>query len=100
MLTSRNVVPYYELPVYRTGNSPAINGIGDGEMLGPGGARPAGPWPEGQSLVVHSSNIQLKGIPNELVLFVRGRPISIVMIKAALRIVVSIPKIKRSYYLP
>ena len=34
MLTSRNVVPYYELPVYRTGNLPAINGIGDGEMLG------------------------------------------------------------------
>ena len=55
MLTSRNVVPYYELPVYRTGTSPAINGIGDGEMLGPGGARPAGSWPEGQSLVVHSS---------------------------------------------
>ena len=35
MLTSRHVVPYYELPVYRTGHLPAINGIGDGEMLGP-----------------------------------------------------------------
>ena len=46
MLTRRNVVPYYELPVYRTGNLPAIHGIGDGEMLGPGGARPAGSWPE------------------------------------------------------
>ena len=73
MLTSRNVVPYYELPVYRTGNLPPINGIGDGEMLGPGAARPAGSWPEGQSLVVHSSNIQLNGIPDKLVIFVRDR---------------------------
>ena len=71
MLTSRNVVPYYELPVYRTGNLPPINGIGDGEMLGPGGARPAGSWPEGQSVVVHSSNIQLNSSPDKLVIFVR-----------------------------
>ena len=49
MLTGRNVVPYYELPVYRTGNLPAINGIGDGEMLGPGGARPARSWPVPQT---------------------------------------------------
>ena len=64
---SRNVVPYYELPVYRTGNLPAINGIGDGEML------PNGTWPQGQSLPVHSSNIQLNGIPDKLLIFVRNR---------------------------
>ena len=52
---------------------PTINGIGDGEMLGPGGARPAGSWPKGQSLVVHSSHIQSNGIPDKLVLFVRDR---------------------------
>ena len=73
MLTSRNVVPYYELLVYRTGNLPATNGIGDGEMFGPGGARSAGSWPEGQSVVVHSSNIQLNGIPEKLVILVRDR---------------------------
>ena len=73
MRTSRNVVPYYELPVYRTGNLLTINGIGDGKMLGPGGARPAGSWPEGQSVVVHSSNIQFNGIPDKLVIFVRDR---------------------------
>ena len=66
MLTSRNVVPYYELPVYRTGNLPAINGIGDGEML------PNGTWPQGQSLPVHSSNIQMNGIPDKLLIFVRN----------------------------
>ena len=68
MLTSRNVVTYYELPVDRRGNLPAIDGIEDGERLGPGGARPAGSWPEGQSVVVHSSNIQLNGIPDKLVI--------------------------------
>ena len=73
MLTSRNVVPYLELPVYIRCNLPAINGIGDGEMLGPGGARPAGSWPEGQSVVVHSSNIRLNGIPAGLAIFVRDR---------------------------
>jgi len=31
MLASRNVVPYYELPVYRTTNLPLVNGRGNGE---------------------------------------------------------------------
>ena len=66
MLSSRNVVPYYELPVYRTTNLPAITGRGNGEYIAAAGA-----FPRGGSGVINSSNIQLNGIPDKLILFVR-----------------------------
>ena len=66
MLSSRNVVPYYELPVYRTNNLPQITGRGDGEY------NPVtGSFPIGETKTINSSNIQLNGIPDKLIMFVR-----------------------------
>jgi hypothetical protein len=65
MLDARNVVPYYEFPVYRTTNFPEIVGRGFG-IIGANGR-----FSEGASAVLNSSNIQLNGIPDKLVIFVR-----------------------------
>ena len=65
MLEARNVVPYYEFPVYRTTNFPDIVGRGAGTMLADGTFR------EGQTAFLQSSNIQLNGIPDKLLIFVR-----------------------------
>jgi hypothetical protein len=65
MLDARNVVPYYEFPVYRTTNFPDIVGRGTG-LIGANGR-----FSEGGSAVLNSSNIQLNGIPDKLVIFVR-----------------------------
>ena len=72
MLTSRNVVPYCELPVYKTINLPEFRGRGDGEMRGAGiaGAVP-GTFAISPTVPIQSSNIQLNGIPDKLVIFVR-----------------------------
>ena len=53
MLTSRNVVPYYELPVYKTVNLSAFPGRGNGEM------RADGTFLVPPTTPVQSSNIQL-----------------------------------------
>jgi len=69
MLPSRNVVPYYELPVYRTNSYPAIAGRGNGTY------NPAtGSFNAGGTAVLNSSNIQLNGIPDKLIMFVRKTP--------------------------
>ena len=65
MLDARNVVPYYEFPVYRTTNFPDIVGRGTG-LIGANGR-----FSEGGSAVLNSSNIQLNGIPDKLLIFVR-----------------------------
>ena len=51
LMESRNVVPFYELPRYITGNLPIFN-------------------PQ-QTQVVRTSNIQLNQIPDKLIIFVR-----------------------------
>jgi hypothetical protein len=65
MLDARNVVPYYEFPVYRTTNFPEIVGRGFGIIADDG------TFSEGGTAVLNSSNIQLNGIPDKLVIFVR-----------------------------
>ena len=66
MLQSRNVVPFFELPVYRTVNFPPIAGRGNGQALnGTGG------FVEGGFQTLSSANIQLAGIPDKLIIFVR-----------------------------
>lgn len=68
MLDPRNVVPFYELPVYRTSNFdvlPARPNYGqagtDGKFL------------DAEPRTLQSSNIQLSGIPDKLIIFVRKR---------------------------
>ena len=65
MLEARNVVPYYEFPVYRTTNFPDIAGRGAGTI------QADGTFSEGGRSVLNSSNIQLNGIPDKLIIFVR-----------------------------
>ena len=67
MLEPRNVVPYYELPIYRSTNlntalTPLPNS-GDMNALGQ--------LPLGQIADIQSSNIQLNCIPDKLIIFAR-----------------------------
>ncbi len=69
MLDPRNVVPFYELPVYRTSNLPHLS------------ARPlrgqcdaTGAFNESVVTTMYSTNIQLSGIPDKLIIFVRKPP--------------------------
>ena len=65
LLEPRNVVPYYELPIYRTTSLPLlVHRPQFGQML-------AGQFPEPVSNTLMSSNIQLSGIPDKLIVFVR-----------------------------
>jgi hypothetical protein len=66
MLEARNVVPYYEFPVYRSTNYDTINGRAVNTLAGNVVA-----FTEGQSATLPSSNIQLNGIPDKLLIFVR-----------------------------
>jgi len=66
MLEPRNVVPYYEFPIYRTGNQPHLPARArygqmpaNGEFIDPLGVQ------------ISSSNVQLSGIPDKLIVFVR-----------------------------
>ena len=66
MLEPRNVVPYYEFPIYRTGNQPHLPARArygqmpaNGEFIDPVGVQ------------ISSSNVQLSGIPDKLIVFVR-----------------------------
>jgi len=66
LLPSRNTVPYYELPVYRTtGMTTVVRSRGDGQILADGGFGNLDP------VTINSANIQLSGIPDKLVIFVR-----------------------------
>ena len=68
MLETRNVVPYYELPVYRSTNMSDIKGIGMGDV------DPLGQLPKGQTLDLQSTNIQLNCVPDKLIIFARRLP--------------------------
>jgi len=68
MLEPRNVVPYYELPVYRSTNMTDIKGIGMSEV------DPYGQLPKGQTLDLQSTNIQLNCVPDKLIIFARRLP--------------------------
>jgi hypothetical protein len=68
LLPSRNVVPYYELPVYKTTNMTAtIPARGDGQVLG------SGEFGNPEIITINSANIQLSGIPDKLVIFARRK---------------------------
>jgi hypothetical protein len=69
MLEARNVVPYYEFPVYRTTNFATIEGIGTGLVQQNGTVGPAAG--RQNTAILNSSNIQLNGIPDKLLIFVR-----------------------------
>ena len=66
-LESRNVVPYYELPVYRTSN---FNDLPPGRALY-GQPDPTGLFADPAAVTLSSSNIQLSSIPDKLIVFVR-----------------------------
>ena len=68
-LDPRDVVPFYELQVYRSTNLPElrakttfVQALGNGEFSRP------------PSVTINSSNIQLSGIPDKLIIFVRKPP--------------------------
>ena len=63
-LPSRNIVPYYELPVYRTTGPATIAGR-------PLKVDATGAFPTPVSQQVRSNNIQLNMIPDKLILFCR-----------------------------
>jgi hypothetical protein len=68
MLEPRNVVPFYELPIYRTTNFSQLNSIGNGI------ADASGTFPgliTGEQFRASSSNIQLNCIPDKLIIFAR-----------------------------
>ena len=69
MLEARNVVPYYEFPVYRTTNFATIQGIGSGLVQPDGTVMPGAG--RNNTAILNSSNIQLNGIPDKLLIFVR-----------------------------
>jgi len=68
MLEPRNVVPYYELPIYRTSNFSTIPSIGFGKQKADGtyiGGEAAA------TVTLSSSNIKLNCVPDKLVICVR-----------------------------
>jgi hypothetical protein len=66
LLPSRNTVPYYELPVYRTtGLSVDIPSRGGGSI------NAQGVFTAPETRTLNSANIQLSGIPDKLIIFVR-----------------------------
>ena len=68
MLDPRNVVPFYELPVYRTSNFDLLPARPNfGQVDG------TGSLVEAERRTLQSSNIQLSGIPDKLIIFVRKR---------------------------
>jgi len=69
MLDPRNVVPFYELPVYRTSSLPTLTGR---PLFGQ--SNDAGAFVESPPTTFYSTNIQLSGIPDKLIIFVRKPP--------------------------
>jgi hypothetical protein len=70
MLDPRNVVPFYELPIYRTSNLPTLPCRPDYGQVDDGGR-----FVEAPLVTLNSTNIQLNGIPDKLIIFVR-KPIA------------------------
>jgi hypothetical protein len=68
MLDPRNVVPFYEFPVYRTSNNVALQ-----PRPNFGRATPTGVIENAPTVTISSHNIQLSGIPDKLIIFVRKR---------------------------
>ena len=66
MLEPRNVVPYYEFPIYRTGSLPVL-----APRARYGQIAADGTFPDPASTQLSSSNVQLSGIPDKLIVFVR-----------------------------
>ena len=68
LLEPRNVVPFYELPIYRTSNllqlpaTPSVMNPTTGEFS------------EGETKTLYSSSIQLYSIPDKLIICVRKPP--------------------------
>ena len=78
MLEPRNVVPYYELPIYRSTNlNVGLTGLPISATVGAylgGGAGDMDPYGKlnlGQIGDIQSSNIQLNCIPDKLIIFAR-----------------------------
>jgi len=65
MLDPRNVVPFYELPIYRSTNHPAL------PTRPIHGNQENGKFNNASGKTLYSSNIQLSGIPDKLIIFVR-----------------------------
>ena len=68
MLDPRNVVPFYEFPVYRTSNNVALQ-----PRPNYGRAISTGVIEDAPTVTIASHNIQLSGIPDKLIIFVRKR---------------------------
>ena len=66
MLDPRNVVPFYEVPVFRTKSNLTLPG-----RLARGQASDAGTFVAPEVRTITSSNIQLNGIPDKLIICVR-----------------------------
>jgi len=69
MLDPRSVVPFYELPVYRSTNLPDLPAKSN-----KGHADATGKFESATSYTINSSNIQCSGIPDKLIVFVRKPP--------------------------
>jgi hypothetical protein len=65
MLDPRNVVPYYEIPVYKTTGFQDLPGRNYGKV------NPDGSFPPPESRILYSSSIQLTCIPDNIVVCVR-----------------------------
>ena len=64
MLDPRNVVPFYEFPVFRTSNNallPARTNFGQ--------ANTDGSFTDSTKVTIQSTNLQLSGIPDKLIIF-------------------------------
>ena len=66
MLDPRNVVPYYEIPVYKTTGFQDPPGRNNYEKINPDGS-----FPPPESRILYSSSIQLTCIPDKIVVCVR-----------------------------
>ena len=68
MLDPRNVVPFYEFPVFRTSNNvllPARTNFGQANVNGS--------FIDPTKVTIQSTNLQLSGIPDKLIIFCRKR---------------------------
>ena len=68
MLDPRNVVPFYEFPVYRTSSNTALPAR---ENFGT--AKADGTFTDPTRVTLQSTNLQLSGIPDKLIIFCRKR---------------------------
>ena len=68
MLEPRNVVPFYELPIYRTANFGDLKGVGRGYVSTDGTLLSS---PTGSTATLNSANVQLNCVPDKLIIFVR-----------------------------